>query len=907
MRARHHPGGAGHQEWLSDRRVAAGAWCGWGEDPVQEGADGSGAGSNIRTDPGVPGILRPMPLARGLLKYIDAIRGTAVAADLAALGIMGIGAVGGAVASPVLVGGAVAIAGIAGLGILSDWQKNRQLDAICRYLGEIVQNQGDQQMVLEQVLALAIERGSEAGLPEGVTLGHIERFGAFLTDETARERIIAESPSLRTNLLGVMAAHFDAIKEEIGLVGGEVAELRNELNRDFSQLMRFSRASPPVWIPEMELTHASRFRFEAQRAAMVGRDAEMAELQGFLADERPFLWWLWTGEAGMGKSRLALQLCRENWRAWNVGFIDWKTEKFEKWDLWSPDAPTLIVFDYVARHVADIRNAIEIMRTRSALEHPVRFLLLERPIPKMSDWEGAKGAGFAATRFSLSTSGTWWDELCPHGETPIVDSLYQQTRSLAGLDHGAAKAILSQLARIEAQEADEATIDHWATVIRDIDEKCRPLLVAMGFEAIRDAGAEVPNWTVDQLVNHIVQRETEKFWHPALKDAGVAVDRFMNLLIFAAMCPGLTIDSPVFDDLALKEVLPSRLQYGDGSAFARLVPDATQTAIPSLAPDIIAECLVAAALDAGIERDDRLIAGAWRHHPEALADFMKRLVQTLPDADAVDRMLDRDRAARDGPTEAIGRIWMQRGHAHFLRGAEGDAEREIEDYGAVIKMPDASAEQRASALVNRGVRYGKRGSEGDSERAIADYSAVLEMPDAPAEQRAKAFYNRGVRYGKRGSEGDSERAIADYSAVLEMPDAPAEQRAEASHNLCVSYGQGGSEGDAQREIADYTLVIEMADAPAELRAWALGARGMSHVRSGSLGDAVQDLLKALNEQALPDEPRQRALAALLAIAAAEQTCDGPVLELRREFLKRDDLPPDLRRDIQARLDECESA
>jgi len=46
--------------------------------------------------------------------------------------------------------------------------------------------------------------------------------------------------------------------------------------------------------------------------------------------------------------------------------------------------------------------------------------------------------------------------------------------------------------------------------------------------------------------------------------------------------------------------------------------------------------------------------------------------------------------------------------------------------------------EKALAFFRRGLAYTKRGQEGDVERAIADYTAVIEMPDASAEQKTKA-------------------------------------------------------------------------------------------------------------------------------------------------------------------------
>ncbi len=161
---------------------------------------------------------------------------------------------------------------------------------------------------------------------------------------------------------------------------------------------------------------------------------------------------------------------------------------------------------------------------------------------------------------------------------------------------------------------------------------------------------------------------------------------------------------------------------------------------------------------------------------------------------------------------------FRRGFAYSQRGQAGDVERAIADFTAVIEMPDAPAEPRAKAHVNRGINYGM---SGDLDREIADYTAVIEMPDAPAEQRAMARVNRGIDYGKGGLAGDLELAIADCTAVIDMPDAPAEQQARACIIRGITFGQRGQAGDLELAIADYTALIDMPDAPREQRSIAL--------------------------------------------------------------------------------------
>ena len=67
----------------------------------------------------------------------------------------------------------------------------------------------------------------------------------------------------------------------------------------------------------------------------------------------------------------------------------------------------------------------------------------------------------------------------------------------------------------------------------------------------------------------------------------------------------------------------------------------------------------------------------------------------------------------------------------------------IEDYDAVLALPDVSIERQAESLFNRGASK-SRLDPPDIHGAIEDYTALLALTDAPALKCAQALYNRGA-------------------------------------------------------------------------------------------------------------------------------------------------------------------
>jgi len=88
-----------------------------------------------------------------------------------------------------------------------------------------------------------------------------------------------------------------------------------------------------------------------------------------------------------------------------------------------------------------------------------------------------------------------------------------------------------------------------------------------------------------------------------------------------------------------------------------------------------------------------------------------------------------------------------------------------------------TANLNPQSLMNTRLCYSHRGQEGDLQRALSCFSAVIKMPGVPAHFKARGFVDRGRTYSQRGQKDNWRRMMDDYSAVIDMPDAPANLKA----------------------------------------------------------------------------------------------------------------------------------
>ncbi len=235
-----------------------------------------------------------------------------------------------------------------------------------------------------------------------------------------------------------------------------------------------------------------RFVFWNQAIPFIGRQDDIADVETFLAPhESPFRWMLLAGSGGMGKSRLALEICQTaaaHW--WNAGFADPSREGID-WRTWQPRLPTLIVVDYAGRlaeAVGVMLSGLSDRTSRHRLRHPVRVLVIERD---------EKGPWLDTI---LRSSRLVDDSLTRHPTRTLAQlgDIWPLFQAIDGADRLGRAATIDALSRIDAQQ--------------------RPLFAFLMADAIA-RGDDVRAWDRTALLKTVIERDAAAYWHAPSTDS----------------------------------------------------------------------------------------------------------------------------------------------------------------------------------------------------------------------------------------------------------------------------------------------------------------------------------------------------------------------------------------------------
>lgn len=355
-------------------------------------------------------------------------------------------------------------------------------------------------------------------------------------------------------------------------------------------LLRFQHVAPQ---------DRTRFIYSARALPFLGREKEKSLLADFLDDpEQPFRWMVMLGSGGVGKSRLALELCLAIRNDWHAGFLPQEGQEPD-WGRWQPLMPTLIVIDYAARDTQHTAKLLSALAGRgpddgtARLAAPVRVLLLERVGGE--EWLG-RIRGFGTTEAQVRTCSA------PTLTLETIDDLWPIFEYVLNLN---GKPLPDRTETLDA--------------LRAIDPECRPLFAYFAADAIAE-GDDIRQFDKEQLLSQVIKRSREGYWKPAGADA-----KDERLLAVATMAGHVSVDA--LEDLAEK-LLPSWDVDRHPAIFLAMTGRESGETIGPLEPDIVGEHFVLACLQKNLNDANRarLCDLAWEFDPLGMAQFMVRVM-----------------------------------------------------------------------------------------------------------------------------------------------------------------------------------------------------------------------------------------------------------------------------------------
>lgn len=436
--------------------------------------------------------------------------------------------------------------------------------------------------------------------------------------------------------------------EELALLGASEADYRQ----------------PLLHYRYVEQSEATRFVFSSRTLPFLGRTAEVSRLIQFLGDDNAsFRWMVMYGSGGVGKSRLALELCLAIRDEWHAGFLHEEAAEPD-WARWQPLLPTLIVIDYAARQSDHVGRILRAVSGRGALDGttslgaPVRVLLIERT--NSGEWlDRVIGTGTAGTRLRTVRDRNDLHLQALADPWPIFEHVFQHS----GTPLPGRRTTLATLTRIDTER--------------------RPLFAHFVADAMV-AGRDVHQFDRDQLLHDVVERWRDKFW----RNAGIGPKEERTLAL-ATMAGGLAVNQ-------LKKMSEPLLIRWDvdqhPQAFLQITGQRATERISALAPDVVGEYFTVECLGNGnlTNRDrTRLCAHAWRVNPDEMSFFVVRAHFDLPGHPILPLL-------RKLPSEntAIQRAWALT-NMHLIMGVlEGFGPLSPPDALDILKRMHALAEKR---------------------------------------------------------------------------------------------------------------------------------------------------------------------------------------------------------------------
>lgn len=400
----------------------------------------------------------------------------------------------------------------------------------------------------------------------------------------------------------------------------------------------------PLYIPNA-LTRAHHF--SARKLPMLGRDEEFEIGLAFLKEPAGFRWMQVAGIGGQGKSRFALELVlRAKENSWEAGFIHPSDlQAFARsFATWTPNAPTLIVVDYIIGFEAEIGDVLSGLAVRFSDGPPVRFLIVER-----QRWDRG---------FNLNGKASEGLNTGPGGG--IADWFVKLTRSFTGrvdlMERTQHEVPVIEMSQLSADQLVEI-IHLWArennaviemadheieTALSRIDPNGRPLYAYFFAEALM-AGYETHGWSREDLLAATLTRDQTHRWAAYFDGAPPSLgdeDAALELSVLATLSNGL--DASNVEGLTgwprpTSKVKTQALALVDAPLGVHV--GGPGNVIGRLEPDVLGGWFALEWIRQAGTRAEWMVQSAWTLSPRETAATLLRFAQDLPRHPAMETAL----------------------------------------------------------------------------------------------------------------------------------------------------------------------------------------------------------------------------------------------------------------------------